>query len=277
MTALCTAGVAPIVPDSPMPFAPSGVQGRGRLHLDRLERRELRGRREAVARERCGLRIARLVEEHRLVERLRDAGRDAAVDLALGDERVDDGAGVVDRDVPQGDGRAGLRVDLHDRDVRAERERGYSALKSPSDASSPRRPASAARPASSTQDSDDCGAPATRSRPASRSSSMSSGLASRRSAASRFAFSATSSAAWRPPLPPIWVDFEPYVPVPRGTVSVSPFSTVTSSTARPRRSATIIANVVSWPCPWENEPVRRIALPSAVIVTAPNSASSARS
>ena len=28
-TALCTAGVEPIVPDSPMPFAPSGLWGVG--------------------------------------------------------------------------------------------------------------------------------------------------------------------------------------------------------------------------------------------------------
>ena len=62
--------------------------------------------------------------------------------------------------------------------------------------------------------------------------------------------------------------------MPRGTLSVSPLRTVTSSTGSPRRSATIIANVVSWPCPCENEPVRAIALPSGVMVTAPNSASS---
>ena len=29
MTALCTAGVEPIVPDSPIPFAPSGLTGVG--------------------------------------------------------------------------------------------------------------------------------------------------------------------------------------------------------------------------------------------------------
>ena len=29
MTAFCTAGVEPIVPDSPMPFAPSGLSGVG--------------------------------------------------------------------------------------------------------------------------------------------------------------------------------------------------------------------------------------------------------
>ena len=34
------------------------------------------------------------------------------------------------------------------------------------------------------------------------------------------------------------------------------------SSGRPSRSATIIANVVSWPWPCENEPVRRMASPS---------------
>jgi hypothetical protein len=74
---------------------------------------------------------------------------------------------------------------------------------------------------------------------------MSSGAASRRSAASCLAFSTTPSAALLTVLPPSCVDFEPYVPVPRGTLSVSPLVTVTSSTGSPRRSATIIANVVS--------------------------------
>ena len=41
----------------------------------------------------------------------------------------------------------------------------------------------------------------------------------------------------------------------------------------PVRSDTIWANVVSWPWPWEKEPVRTIAPPSSVISTAPNSPS----
>jgi len=35
----------------------------------------------------------------------------------------------------------------------------------------------------------------------------------------------------------------------------------------------IIANVVSWPWPCENDPVRTIAPPSGVISTSPNSVS----
>ena len=97
-TALWTAGVAPIVPDSPIPFAPSGVHRGRRLHLDRLPRREVGGRGERVADERLGQRVAVLVVDDLLVERLRDAGRDAAVHLALRDQRVDQRAGVVDGD-----------------------------------------------------------------------------------------------------------------------------------------------------------------------------------
>ena len=59
--------------------------------------------------------------------------------------------------------------------------------------------------------------------------------------------------------------------MPLAISSVSPLWTVTFSTGKPSRSAAIIANVVSWPWPWENEPVRTIAPPSAVISTSPNS------
>ena len=66
---------------------------------------------------------------------------------------------------------------------------------------------------------------------------------------------------WPAAAPPIWVDFEPYVPVPRGTMSVSPLITVIFSTGIPICSDAICANVVSWPWPCENEPVRTIASP----------------
>ncbi len=61
--------------------------------------------------------------------------------------------------------------------------------------------------------------------------------------------------------------------MPLAISSVSPLWTVTFSTGSPSRSAAIIANVVSWPWPWENEPVRTIAPPSGVISTSPNSVS----
>ena len=100
---------------------------------------------------------------------------------------------------------------------------------------------------------------------------MSRGSASSCSAASSLARSTSSSAAGAAAAPPICVDLEPYVPAPRATRSVSPLITVTRSTGSPSCSATICANVVSWPWPCENEPVLTIASPSGVISTAPNS------
>ena len=100
---------------------------------------------------------------------------------------------------------------------------------------------------------------------------MSAGSVSRYSATSFFACSTTSSDASLAATPPICVDFDPYVPVPLAISSVSPLWTVTFSTGSPSRSAAIIANVVSWPWPCENEPVRTIAPPSRVISTSLNS------
>ncbi len=74
-------------------------------------------------------------------------------------------------------------------------------------------------------------------------------------------------------MPPICVDFDPNVPVPLGTSSVSPLTTVILSIGNPSRSPAIIAKVVSCPWPCENEPVCTIAPPSAVISTSPYSSS----
>ena len=52
-----------------------------------------------------------------------------------------------------------------------------------------------------------------------------------------------------------------YVPRPYGVLSVSPSCTSTSSYGMPSSSATIWANVVSWPCPCDLTPSLRIALP----------------
>ena len=77
------------------------------------------------------------------------------------------------------------------------------------------------------------GEPATWKPPASASSTTSSTLASSCSAASTRARSTTTSAAAPAATPPIWVDFEPYVPTPCRTSSVSPLITRTASTGRP--------------------------------------------
>ena len=52
-----------------------------------------------------------------------------------------------------------------------------------------------------------------------------------------------------------------YVPRPYGVLSVSPSCTSTSSGGMPSSSATIWANVVSWPWPCDLTPSLRIALP----------------
>src|SRR5438034_7120917 len=84
--------------------------------------RDLADPRDAVVEQRAGLELAGLVVVDDLfVKRLRDRLRDAAVDLAVDDERVDDVSAVVDRHVLLELSVARLSVDLDHRDVRAER------------------------------------------------------------------------------------------------------------------------------------------------------------
>ena len=94
-----------------------------RLGAVELPARELRGRRNEIADHVPGQQVAVLVVDRLLVERLRDALREPAVDLPLDDDRVHDRADVVDGDVAQQLDGAGLGVDLDDRDVRARRPR----------------------------------------------------------------------------------------------------------------------------------------------------------
>ena len=74
-------------------------------------------------------------------------------------------------------------------------------------------------------------------------------------------FSRTSSAARKAALPPSTVDRLPKVPKPCGAPPVSPWRTVTSSGRTPSASATICAQVVSWPWPCALEPVTRVTEP----------------
>src|SRR5258708_361948 len=87
-----------------------------------LELREFVHGRDEVVGQRAGLHLTGLVVvNHLFVKGLRDALRDAAVDLSSHDHRVDDVAAVVDGDVPLEVHRARLRVNFDDGDVRAER------------------------------------------------------------------------------------------------------------------------------------------------------------
>ena len=108
-----------MVPDSPIPLAPSSLSGRRRLEVDRLEAGELGSRDDGVVGEVRRERVAVIVVHDLLEQRLRHALREPAVHLALGEQRVEDAAGVVDGDEPlQGD-LPRLGVDLHDGDVGA--------------------------------------------------------------------------------------------------------------------------------------------------------------
>ena len=124
ITALWIAGVDPMVPDSPMPLAPIGLRGRRCLGVRRLERRQLGRRRHRVVGEVARDRVAVGVVRDDLVQRLRGALGDPAVLLAADEQRVEDPPAVVDRDVAQQLDLAGLGVDLDERDVATERERG---------------------------------------------------------------------------------------------------------------------------------------------------------
>ena len=76
------------------------------------EQRQIVGARHRVVHERSGHELAAAVIGAALEQRLAEAERKAAVDLALDDHRVDDGADVVDPPEADDLGAAGLRIDL---------------------------------------------------------------------------------------------------------------------------------------------------------------------
>ena len=113
-----------ITPASPAPLMPSGLSGDGVSrwsmsidvgHLGDVGHQEVHERRVEQ--------LAGLVVGHPLVERAADALRDAAVDLALDDHRVDQVAAVVDHGVLQDPDLRGQRVGLDDHGVHAGGER----------------------------------------------------------------------------------------------------------------------------------------------------------
>ncbi len=183
MTAFCTAGVAPIVPLSPMPFDAEVVERRRRLGVHGLEAGQLGGRDDAVVGEVRRERVAVVVVDDLFEQRLRDALREPTVHLTLGEQRVEDAPGVVDRDELAEHDLAGLDVDLDDGEVGARRERAAAWAKSPSPASGLAAD-SAATVATSTQERLIAGVPATWNRPSSSTTSATS-ASSRRAAMSR--------------------------------------------------------------------------------------------
>ena len=122
-TALITAGAEPIVPASPTPFTPSRFVGEGVTVLSRSKFGNSAAEGIEIVGEARGEQVPGVVVHGFLPERLRDALGDAAVNLALDDERVDLVPAVVHRRVRHQADAARLLVDLDHRDVRAERER----------------------------------------------------------------------------------------------------------------------------------------------------------
>ena len=103
-------------------LGPELVVRRRRLHRDALEHGQLGGGDHRVVHEVGGQGVAVLVVAHLLEQRLCRALGQAAVHLAVGEERVEDGAGVVDCDEAGELDRPGLRVDLDHGEVGAEGE-----------------------------------------------------------------------------------------------------------------------------------------------------------
>ena len=87
------------------------------LEVHGLDRRQLHRGRHQVIHEGSGQELCLLVVDHLLQEPAADALRDAAVDLALHDHRVDEGPAVVGHQVAEELHRAGAGVHVHHRDV----------------------------------------------------------------------------------------------------------------------------------------------------------------
>ena len=81
--------------------------------------RHIVGARHAVVHVGAGEELAAVVIDRTLEQRLADALRQPAMDLALDDHRVDDVAEIVDRDEAQDVDDAGRRLDLDLADVGA--------------------------------------------------------------------------------------------------------------------------------------------------------------
>ncbi len=88
--------------------------GRRRLDVEDTHVGHLAGAGQHVIGQRRGLRLAVGIEAHLFVERGADALGAAAVDLAVDDHWVDEHAAVLDHDVIEDLGRAGLRIHSND-------------------------------------------------------------------------------------------------------------------------------------------------------------------
>ena len=112
-TAWTIVGGAAIDPLSPMPFTPIGLVGEGVCwKVERMPGTEFCAR-DRIVEQRAGEQLSAVgIVTDLLVQGLRNALYHAAVDLALGQKRIDDDADVIDRDIVEDVDSAGLRVDF---------------------------------------------------------------------------------------------------------------------------------------------------------------------
>src|SRR5207253_1747340 len=101
----------------------AGHHGRRRLQVPDLGRRHVVGLRQRVVHQRRREELAVVAVDDAFEQRLADPLRDGAVDLALDDQRVDDGAAVLDEGVASEPDARRLAIDLDDGDVHGGRER----------------------------------------------------------------------------------------------------------------------------------------------------------
>ena len=97
--AWANSGPTGIAPASPAPLMPSGIERRRRHRVGELHARHFQRRRQQIVGERGVQQLPLLVEHQLLVERIADALRHAAMDLAGQDQRVDHRAAVVHHDI----------------------------------------------------------------------------------------------------------------------------------------------------------------------------------
>src|SRR5256885_16385475 len=249
-----------------------GRHGRRRFQVPNLERRHVVRLRQRVVHQRRREELAVVAVDDAFEQRLADPLGDGAVDLTLDDQRVDDGAAVLDEGVAPESDAPRLAIDLDDGDVHGAGERrprrvevhgGLEARGEPGG-----KPARRRRVRETRDLAQHHRAMGSAAHPRSPPSSVTSeGLASRQWAASAWSFSLTRSAATAA-LPSIETAPRlPKVPLPRGATSVSTASTRTASMEMPRRSATSCAIVVAWPWPCDGKLVTQLTVPSAPIVT----------
>ena len=227
-TALCTAGPAPMVPDSPIPLAPSGLRGVGVTvwAVSKLGSSAALGI-EYVG-EVGGQRVAVLIEDDLLVERLCDALRHAAVHAGPSTiMRVEDPTAVVDGHVAERPRiarvsgrpprpRRGRRRGTWSRRPRS-RSRRRDRAPCRRAAASDRRQRARARPIRARES----GAPATPIRPSPNETTSSTlDLEEMRREAPRLLPHELARAQCTA-LPPTWSEREPIVPSPRGRMPVS--------------------------------------------------------